>query len=227
MIAARGTRRCRPGSPWRRWGAASGRSANDRGHNAWAAERRVREWRTGMTISDRAEAGEGSAGRASGAGCLCVGVVILAKTVTTEMGGGLPGEELMVCMTLLWREADSNFQFPATVSFVKPRYSSFFCREGADVARSVPPKSGTTSSNPVPSSEESCELQYRRRSDPHSRGRISHQPRSSCPSGCADRCLPPPRIKRATRCASVLVLPVPAPAAINSGGAAPLFSPMP
>ena len=44
-----------------------------------------------MTISDRAEAGEGSAGRASGAGCLCVGVVILAKTVTTEMGGGLPG----------------------------------------------------------------------------------------------------------------------------------------
>jgi len=91
MIAARGTRRCRPGSPWRRWGAASGRSANDRGHNAWAAERRVREWRTGMTISDRAEAGEGSAGRASGAGCLCVGVVILAKTVTTEMGGGLPG----------------------------------------------------------------------------------------------------------------------------------------
>ena len=67
------------------------RSANDRGHNAWAAERRVREWRTGMTISDRAEAGEGSAGRASGAGCLCVGVVILAKTVTSEMDGGLPG----------------------------------------------------------------------------------------------------------------------------------------
>ena len=155
MIAARGTRRCRPGSPWRRWGAASGRSANDRGHNAWAAERRVREWRTGMTISDRAEAGEGSAGRASGAGCLCVGVVILAKTVTTEMGGGLPGEELMVCMTLPSREADSNFQFPATVSFVKRRYSSFFCREGADVARSVPPKSGTTSSNPVPSSGKS------------------------------------------------------------------------
>ena len=53
---------------------------------------------------------------------------------------------------------------------------------------------GTSSSNPSPSSEESCELQYRRRSDPHSRGRISHQPRSSCPSGCADRCLPPPRI---------------------------------
>ena len=108
-----------------------------------------------MTISDRAEAGEGSAGRASGAGCLCVGVVILAKTVTTEMGGGLPGEELMVCMTLPSREADSNFQFPATVSFVKPRYSSFFCREGADVALSVPLKSGTTSSNPLPSSGES------------------------------------------------------------------------
>jgi hypothetical protein len=33
-------------------------------------------------------------------------------------------------MTLPSREADSNFQFPATVSFVKPR------REGADVARS-------------------------------------------------------------------------------------------
>jgi hypothetical protein len=47
-----------------------------------------------MTISDRAEAGEGSAGRASGAGCLCVGVVILAKTVTTEMGGGLPGGDV-------------------------------------------------------------------------------------------------------------------------------------
>ena len=61
----------------------------------------------------------------------------------------------MVCMTLPSREADSNFQFPATVSFVKPRYSSFFCREGADVALSVPLKSGTTSSNPVPSSRES------------------------------------------------------------------------
>jgi len=84
-----------------------------------------------------------------------VGVVILAKTVTSEMDGGLPGEELMVCMTLPSREADSNFQFPATVSFVKRRYSSFFCREGADVARSVPPKSGTTSSNPVPSSRQS------------------------------------------------------------------------
>ena len=54
----------------------------------------------------------------------------------------------MVCMT-------SNFQFPATLSFVKPRYSSFFCREGADVALSVPLKSGTTSSNPLPSSGES------------------------------------------------------------------------
>ena len=32
--------------------------------------------------------------------------------------------------TLPWREADSNFQFPATVRFVKPRYYSFFCREG-------------------------------------------------------------------------------------------------
>ena len=31
----------------------------------------------------------------------------------------------------------------------------------------------------------------------------------------------PPRISRATRCASVLVLPVPAPAAINSGGSGP------
>jgi len=37
--------------------------------------------------------------------------------------------------------------------------------------------SGTEGSNPACSSEESCELQYRRRSDPHSRGRISHQPR--------------------------------------------------
>jgi len=61
----------------------------------------------------------------------------------------------MVCMTLPLREADSNFQFPATVSFVKLRYSSFFCREGADVALSVPLKSGTTSSNPLPSSGES------------------------------------------------------------------------
>ena len=83
-----------------------------------------------MTISDRAEAGEGSAGRASGAGCLCVGVVILAKTVTTEMGGGLPGEELIVCMTLPSREADSNLYgaFPVKCSFSVN--SRFFVRSG-------------------------------------------------------------------------------------------------
>ena len=37
----------------------------------------------------------------------------------------------------------------------------------------------------------------------------------------------PPRISRATRCASVLVLPVPAPAAINSGPAGPPAATMP
>src|ERR1700730_6721264 len=42
---------------------------------------------------------------------------------------------------------------------------------------------GTDGSNPFRPSEESCELQYRRRSDPHSKGRVSHQPHSSCPSG--------------------------------------------
>jgi len=84
----------------------------------------------------------------------------------------------MVCMTLPSREADSNFQFPATVSFVKPRYSSFFCREGADVALSVPLKSGTTSSNPVPSSKQSVSRT--------NRAAAGREPRVS--RGCAPLC---------------------------------------
>ena len=39
---------------------------------------------------------------------LRAGAVILAKTVTTEMGGAFPGEELMVCITLPWGKPDSN-----------------------------------------------------------------------------------------------------------------------
>ena len=38
----------------------------------------------------------------------------------------------------LRREADSNFQFPATVSLVKPRYYSFFCREGRMLHTALP-----------------------------------------------------------------------------------------
>jgi len=78
----------------------------------------------------------------------------------------------MVCMTLPSREADSNFQFPATVSFVKPRYSSFFCREGADVALSVPLKSGTTSSNPVPSAESATNPRHQRSSGAFTHGLV-------------------------------------------------------
>jgi hypothetical protein len=44
---------------------------------------------------------------------------------------GLPlASEQKVRRLFRWSGADSNFQFPATVSFVKPRYYSFFRREG-------------------------------------------------------------------------------------------------
>jgi hypothetical protein len=39
-------------------------------------------------------------------------------------------------LTQRWREVDSNHRFPATVSFVKPRYHLLFAGTGADVASS-------------------------------------------------------------------------------------------
>jgi len=61
-------------------------------------------------------------------------------------------------LTLRWREADLNFQFPAMVKLCQTSILFALSPEGADVALSVPLNSGTTSSNPVPSSGESCEL---------------------------------------------------------------------
>ena len=72
-----------------------------------------------------------------------------------EAAGGttvsVPPPETGSLWTHRWSKPDSNFQFLTTVSFVRPRYHSFFCGTGADVCiratafdrRGITPNRGT------------------------------------------------------------------------------------
>jgi hypothetical protein len=59
--------------------------------------------------------------------------------VAIDLGGygGSVRSGVRVHRTLRWRKTDSNFQFPATVSFVKPRYHLLFAGTGADITSSA------------------------------------------------------------------------------------------